>query len=167
MVGPSQQFPPDAVRVGTIDGRPIYELTQSPYYAATYSSTDPPLDSSYPWRAKTQEARARIVSANVIEVVALAPAAHDRLLVLESFYPGWRLEIDGRRAGEPDNYAGFLSTEALPGEHTYTFVFDPASVRYGAAITMGTVLGAVLLLTWRGGRRLGQRWRSTEGRDPP
>jgi len=167
LTGPSQQLPPDAVRIGTVDDRPIYELTQSPFYASTYSSADPPIDASYPWRAKTQEASARIVSANVIEVVAQAPPGHDRLLVLESFYPGWRLEIDGRRAGGPDNYAGFLSTEALPGEHTYTFVFDPASFRYGAAITIGTLLGAVLLLSWRAARRLGQRrQRSTEGRNP-
>jgi len=69
--------------------------------------------------------------------------------MLESFYPGWRLEVDGRRAGGLDNYAGFLSTEALPGEHTYTFVFDPASFRYGAAITIGTVIGAIVLLLSR------------------
>lgn len=166
LLDPTQRLPADAERVGTVDNLPVYELTQSPYYAATYSSSDPPIDASYQWRAKTQQAGARIVSANVIEVVAQAPAGHDRLLMLESFYPGWRLEVDGRRAGEPDNYAGFLSTEALPGEHTYTFVFDPQSFRYGAAITIGTVLGAVLLLSWRAARRFGEKWRrSAEGRD--
>ena len=157
VLDPVEPLPPDAVRIGTVDNLPIYELTQSPYYAATYRSSDPPRDASYAWRAKTQQASARIVSANVIEVVATAPAGHDRLLVLETFYPGWRLEVDGRRAGGLDNYAGFLSTEALPGEHTYTFVFDPASFRYGAAITIGTVFGAIVLLL----SRAVARWRQS------
>jgi uncharacterized membrane protein YfhO len=90
-----------------------------------------------------------VVSANVIEVKTNPPASDDRLLVLESFHPGWRLEIDGKRAGAPENYGGFLSTQALPGEHTYRFVFDPRSFRYGAAVTIGAMLGAMLLLLTR------------------
>lgn len=161
---PWEQVPADGTLIFAIDGRPIYHRTESPYYAATFSSRDPPVDPSYAWRVKTQQASARIVSANVIEVVARTPAGHDRLLMLESFYPGWRLEVDGRRVAGPDNYGGFLSTEALPGEHTYTFVFDPQSFRYGAAITIGTVLGAILLLSWRAAGRLRERrQRSAEG----
>jgi hypothetical protein len=135
--------------IGIVDGRFIYELPQSPYYASTLRSADPPTDASYLWHEKTHEAGARVVSANVIEVKANPPASDDRLLVLESFHPGWRLEIDGKRAGAPENYGGFLSTQALTGEHTYRFVFDPRSFRYGAAVTIGTILGAALLLLSR------------------
>ena len=74
--------------------------------------------------------------------------------MLESFHSGWRLEVDGHEAGRPDNYGGFLSTEALEGEHTYPFVFDPTSFRYGAAITIRTLLGAALLLLSHLVRRL-------------
>ena len=76
-------------------------------------------------------------------------AGQDRLLVFEAHHPGWRLEIDGERADRPQSYGGYLSTPALPGKHTYTFVFDPASVRYGASVTLGTILGALLLVGWR------------------
>ena len=66
--------------------------------------------------------------------------------MLESYHSGWRLEVDGERAGKPESYGGFLSAEAQAGAHTYTFVYDPASFRIGAAITIGTIIGAVLLL---------------------
>jgi len=131
--------------------------TDSPYYAATLRSADPPIDASYAWRSKTHEATARVVSANVIEVAADPPGGDDRLLVLESFFPGWRLEVDGHRTGGPDNYGGFLSTAALKGEHTYTFVYDPRSFRYGAAVTVGTMLGGGLLLLSRFASRLRRR----------
>jgi uncharacterized membrane protein YfhO len=103
-----------------------------------------------------------VVSANVIEVKANPPASDDRLLVLESFHPGWCLEIDGKRAGAPENYGGFLSTQALTGEHTYRFVFDPRSFRFGAAITVGTILGAVLLLL----SRFASGWNRQGGESP-
>ena len=150
---PGQAFP-SAELINTVGEREIYVLPDSPYYAATLSSADPPSDASYDWRLKTHEAAARVVSANVIEVTANPPASDDRLLVLERFFSGWRLEVDGHRAGRPDNYGGFLSTRALPGEHTYTFVYDPRSFRHGAAITIGTILGAALLLLSRFGSRL-------------
>jgi hypothetical protein len=155
---PGDRFP-SAELIGIVDGRSIYELPQSPYYAATLRSADPPTDASYLWHDKTHEAGARLVSANVIEVTANPPASDDRLLVLESFHPGWRLEIDGKRAGAPENYGGFLSTQALTGEHTYRFVFDPGSFRYGAAITIGTILGGALLLLSRFASRLHRRRR--------
>jgi hypothetical protein len=161
MGDPGDRFP-GAELIGAVDGQSIYELPQSPYYASTLRSADPPTDASYLWHDKTHEAGARVVSANVIEVTANPPASDDRLLVLESFHPGWRLEIDGKRAGAPENYGGFLSTQALTGEHTYRFVFDPRSFRYGAAVTIGTILGGALLLLWRFASRLRR-----QGREPP
>lgn len=149
VIGDTGDSFPSAELIGTVDGRSIYELPQSSYYASTLRSADPPTDASYLWHEKTHEAGARVVSANVIEVKTNPPASDDRLLVLESFHPGWRLEIDGKRAGAPENYGGFLSTQALPGEHTYRFVFDPRSFRYGAAVTIGAMLGAMLLLLTR------------------
>lgn len=158
---PGDSFP-SAELIGTVDGRAIYELPQSPYYASTLRSADPPTDASYLWHEKTHEAGARVVSANVIEVKANPSASDDRLLVLESFHPGWCLEIDGKRAGAPENYGGFLSTQALTGEHTYRFVFDPRSFRFGAAITVGTILGAVLLLL----SRFASGWNRQGGESP-
>jgi hypothetical protein len=152
---------PSAKLIGTVGERGIYALPDSPYYAATLSSADPPSNASYAWKLKTHEAVARVVSANVIEVTANPPASDDRLLVLESFFPGWRLEVDGHQTGGPDNYGGFLSTRALQGEHTYTFVYDPRSFRYGAAVTMGTILGGALLLLSRFASRLHRQGRES------
>ena len=149
VIGDTGVGPLSAKLVGSVEGKQVYELPGSPYYASTLKSSDPPTNASYPWHEKTHEAGARVVSANVIEVKANPPASDDRLLVLESFHPGWCLEIDGKRAGAPENYGGFLSTQALTGEHTYRFVFDPRSFRYGASVTIGTILGAMLLLLTR------------------
>ncbi|MCH8851168.1 MAG: hypothetical protein IID41_00785 [Planctomycetes bacterium] len=142
--------PPDSSRlIANIEGRRIYEQFNSPYYASTIVASDPTTDDSFAWRLRTNEAASRIVSANVIEVQAAPLVGQDRLLVFEAHHPGWRLEIDGERAERPQSYGGYLSTPALPGTHTYTFVFDPASVRYGAAVTLGTILGSLLLVGWR------------------
>lgn len=91
-------------------------------------------------------AQARWPSTNQVEVVGAPREGHDMLIVLESYVAGWRLEVDGERVGKAMSVGGLLAAEALPGEHTYLFVFDPSYARYGTAITIGTILGAVLLM---------------------
>jgi hypothetical protein len=138
----------DAHLVGQLPSRYIYRLTASPPFASLVSSTDPPLGSELPWGDKAREVPARLVSPNVIEVEATSSSPReDTLLVLQSYFSGWQVEVDGSRIGAADNLGGFISTEASPGRHVYRFVFDPASHRYGLAISAGTALGALLVLS--------------------
>jgi hypothetical protein len=79
-------------------------------------------------------------------VVAKGVPAHpgDRLVVLVSHYPGWRLYVDGQPA---DLVAtnGYLGAEMLPGEHTYAFVFQPVQFYAGLAISL---LALLVSLVW-------------------
>lgn len=151
---------PDARLVASLPSRYIYELKDSPLFASVVRSTDPPVGTAIPWGDRARKARAQIVSPNRIEVDATSSAKdEDRVLVLQSYVPGWRVEIDGERAGPVNNMSGFLSVEARSGHHEYLFVFDPRAQRYGLAILLGTLLGALLFLSPLHGLvgRLGRR----------
>jgi hypothetical protein len=138
----------DARLVAVFPARYIYRLEASPPFASLVNSRDPPLGSELPWGDKAREVSARIVSPNIIEVDATSSGPReDRLLVLQSYFSGWRVEVDGARFGAADDLGGFISTEALPGRHVYRFVFDPAADRYGLAISAGAALGALLIIT--------------------
>ncbi len=73
------------------------------------------------------------------------------LVLSETFYPGWRVRVDGSehqllRA----NYA-MRAVRLEPGTHRVRFVYRPLSVWLGAAISFGTLLGLFVLLTLRRG----------------
>ena len=136
----------DARLTAIVPGAYIYRLEDSPPFASVVASADPPVGTEVPWGDKAVRAEARILSPNVIEVEATSAGPdQDRVLLLQSYFPGWRVEVDGARVGPADNLLGFVSTEALPGRHVYRFVFDPKSHHYGLAISLGTVLGAMLV----------------------
>ena len=136
----------DARLLAIVPGAYIYRLEDSPPFASVVMSADPPVGTELPWGDKADEAEAHILSPNVIEVEATSSGPdRDRVLLLQSYFPGWRVEVDGSRAGPADNLLGFVSAEALPGSHVYRFIFDPESHHYGLAISLGTVLGAMLV----------------------
>jgi hypothetical protein len=149
LIGVATDVVPNSSVVGTVGDWVVYHQQNTPPFASSIASAQPPTGPDYPWDFLSTPADARIISANVIEVRATPAAGQDRLLVLESYHAGWRVEIDGKRSGRAANFGGYISTSALPGAHTYTFVFDPGSVRVGAAITAGTLLGAMLLAGWQ------------------
>jgi len=69
-----------------------------------------------------------------------------KMLVLsETFCPGWKAYCDGR---ETKIYRANFAFRAVPlpaGTHTVTFVYDPASVKVGRAITIFTLLTFIFL----------------------
>lgn len=70
----------------------------------------------------------------------------DVLVVLMSYYPGWKLLIDGKPA-QLTPYNGYLGAKMLPGEHSYVFYFLPTQFIVGAsisALTLGLMLVVVL-----------------------
>jgi hypothetical protein len=79
--------------------------------------------------------------------VSIAVAAPSRrLLVLgESFHPGWRVTVDGKREQPLAVYGDFLGCQVAPGRHEVEFSFAPRSLRWGARLS---VLGLTLLLVW-------------------
>jgi hypothetical protein len=82
---------------------------------------------------------------NRIKVVALSDTPSNLLVVLVSDYPGWKLNVDGKPAiMTPVNY--YLGAKAVPGLHTYTFIYDPPLYHIGLIITLFTVYVALLLV---------------------
>ncbi len=75
------------------------------------------------------------------------------VLMSDTFYPGWKAEVDGQPAPivEAD---GFMRGVAVPaGTHVVALRYRPASVYAGAGLTLagvlGTVLAGLLPLTYR------------------
>jgi len=133
----------DAVPVAELDGYRIYRLTDSPPYASLVAG-EPSSDSQNRLQG-AREVAARFVSNRIIEVDAEAREEEGRLVILESYYPGWSVQVDGAKPQKTDNFGGFNSTRALPGRHIYRFTFDSATASHGLAVTIGTILGALAL----------------------
>ncbi len=77
-------------------------------------------------------------------VVSLSADTPAHLLLLDTYYPGWEARLDGRpvpilRAG-----SAFRAVQVPSGQHELAFLYRPASLYIGLAITG---LGLVLILT--------------------
>ena len=67
------------------------------------------------------------------------------LLLADTYYPGWRAEVDGTPA---PIYRANLSVRAVPlpkGRHEVRFTYDPPGVRLGVRTTL---VAASFLLLW-------------------
>ncbi|GAB4349343.1 MAG: hypothetical protein Kow0099_32360 [Candidatus Abyssubacteria bacterium] len=68
------------------------------------------------------------------------------ILVLgESYYPGWRAEVDGRKTEVLAANLAFRAVALRPGTHTVVFRFRPGSFVVGAVLSC---VGVTLWVTW-------------------
>ncbi|HHL40422.1 MAG TPA: hypothetical protein ENJ37_07940 [Deltaproteobacteria bacterium] len=94
----------------------------------------------YPRRGELPERRGDIEPASVTEsgansLTVEARAARAGLLVLsDTYYRGWRVEVDGEPAELVRVNGVVRGVEIGPGSHRVRFVYDPASFRLGAAL---------------------------------
>jgi hypothetical protein len=90
----------------------------------------------------------------VNEVRMLAGVAEPSILVLsQTHYPGWRVEVDGIRAPLLRADYGFDGVALAPGRHTVRFALVPNSLRIGALMTAAALaVCAVLVLRGRAAR---------------
>ena len=83
-------------------------------------------------------------------IVVEAEVGEPSLLVLaEAWSPGWQATVDG--VGQPIYRVNGMARGVYlePGAHTVAWNYRPASLRWGAALTMGALLLlAVGLLLW-------------------
>ncbi len=87
-------------------------------------------------------------------------AALDRpglVILADTYYPGWRLTIDGRPA--PIYRANRLMRgAAVPaGEHTLVYTYEPASFRIGAIVSLAGLV-VLCVLTWSSRRDRPAPW---------
>ena len=79
--------------------------------------------------------------------------ARGQLVLLDTFYPGWRAEVDGREVPiRPANVA-FRAVEVEAGSHEVRFSYRPASVIAGGAITLAALALTALGLLFGRARR--------------
>jgi hypothetical protein len=88
------------------------------------------------------------------EVEITTAAEGRRLLVLaDAWYPGWEVYVDGRKAVPVRAYYALRAVAVPAGQHVVRFVYEPASLRLGLAVSGGALLVLVTLAA-SGNRRL-------------
>jgi hypothetical protein len=98
--------------------------------------------------------RVSVYHATEVEVQAAMPAAG--LVVLSDvYYPGWAATVDGAPAAILRANAAMRAVSVPRGGHVVRFVFTPASLRWGlaiSAVTLVVILSAwAVALLWSGG----------------
>lgn len=76
-----------------------------------------------------------------------------RLLVLmDTFYPGWRAEVDGAPSPIVRANHAFRAVPVAAGRHLVRFTYRPASFRAGLVTSAATAVGLLLVsvVAWRG-----------------
>jgi len=75
------------------------------------------------------------------------------LVLLDSYYPGWRASVDGRETAILRANFAFRAVPIPAGDHNVEFSFVPRTFHIGLAITLATVTAAAVLCLWAWIRR--------------
>lgn len=90
------------------------------------------------------------VSSNSVDlkVDADSPAI---VVLSQIYYPGWQVFVDGRSAPILEADYALTGVFVKEGSHAIRFLYRPASMRIGLAITLGTILivAAVIIVLYR------------------
>jgi hypothetical protein len=133
---PDQQMSPAARLLRDFDGVNLWSITDALPFA--FSVGPDSLRPGKPLSVKdVSPLAARLDGPNRVVVNGEPSKPGDRLIVLVSDYPGWRLSVDGQPGKLlPEN--DYLGAAMLPGEHTYSFVFRPSKHYIGLGISVIT-----------------------------
>ncbi len=101
-------------------------------------------------RQSLKEETAEIIKYAPNEVIVKACVKAPKFLVLsDSYYPGWKVYVDGR----PDKiYTANYIVRAVylaPGEHIARFVFDPFSFKLGLCISFAAIIFILLYIVYK------------------
>ncbi len=87
--------------------------------------------------------------------VAVSARAPGRLVLLDTFYPGWKAEVNGRETEIRPANAAFRAVAVPAGRSEVRFRYRPASAVVGGAVSVVSLL-VLVALTVLGYRR--RRW---------
>ena len=105
---------------------------------------------------------ARVVSRTDTEVTLDVEAKADgHVVLLDTFYPGWHAEVDGREQPIRAADLAFRAVAVTPGRHTVRFFYRPTSVIAGGGLSLAALLVIVVCLV--GLRRRGGSRRAASG----
>ena len=84
---------------------------------------------------------ARVVSRTDTEVrLDVEAKAAGHVVLLDTFYPGWHAEVDGREQPIRAADLAFRAVAVPPGRHTVRFFYRPTSVIAGGALSLAALL---------------------------
>ncbi|PYV38951.1 MAG: hypothetical protein DMG09_10550, partial [Acidobacteria bacterium] len=72
------------------------------------------------------------------------------LVLLDSYYPGWRAYLDGREAKILQANYAFRAVEVPAGKHTVEFSYRPLSFDAGLALSCMGLLFGIVSIFWSG-----------------
>jgi len=78
-----------------------------------------------------------------LDVVAKRPG---RLVLNDTWYPGWKAEVDGKTAAIEHANVAFRAVRVPAGRHVVTFTYRPANVRTGEVLSLLAALAIALLI---------------------
>ena len=105
---------------------------------------------------------ARVVSRTDTEVTLDVEAKADgHVVLLDTFYPGWHAEVDGREQPIRAADLAFRAVAVTPGRHTVRFFYRPTSVIAGGGLSLAALL--VIAVCLIGLRRRGGSDRAASG----
>ena len=75
------------------------------------------------------------------------------VVVADPYYPGWTIDLDGNRTRLYRAYRALRAVYVPAGDHALEFVYRPASVYWGGALTAFGFIGCLVLtlVSWRRG----------------
>lgn len=104
----------------------------------------PPVKGSVPDQDKV-----RIIKRGLNQMDIEASCTGPRILFLsETYYPGWKVRIDGREGKIYRADHAFRAIALGPGTHTLRLFYDPFSLKIGLAISLSTLIGLVGFFFW-------------------
>lgn len=107
-----------------------------------------------PLNGEPCDSNARIVEEGAhFQRVEVDACAEGYLIVSDTFYPGWRAEVDGARATLYRADYALRAVRVTKGHHAVVFRYRPRSFAVGAALTAVALVGLAAAL----GRRAGAR----------
>lgn len=142
----AQPTSPSARLVKEFDSNSIYRIPDSlPYAFSVENSLLLNHDTSSPIKADQVKPLAPYVaSPNRVELI-VSSKAKSTLVILNSLYPGWKVQVDGKSAPLL-NVSSFMATPILEGVHKYEFVFDPVSFKLGLLLSVLSLVVTGILI---------------------
>jgi hypothetical protein len=83
---------------------------------------------------------------NKVEITA-AGQANERLVLLVTHDPGWKLYVDGKPAPVL-KISGYLAADMLAGTHQYKFIYLPRPYQIGLLLSLGGLLVSICLIVF-------------------
>jgi len=90
-----------------------------------------------------------VVSYEPERVIVEADLASEGYLILtDTYYPGWRVHVDGKESPIMRANLLFRAVSLSAGQHRIEFSYEPASLKIGVAVSSAMLLAIVVGLGW-------------------